>query len=800
MKTKIILIVFLLAISLAKAQSVYNITGKVFDKARSPIVYANVIVFENNQSKILKGTITNEDGVFKLDLEKGTYTLKVTYIGYVSWEKKITITDNNIEELITLQDSSDQLDEVVILAKKKLISRKGDKIVMNIANNAFADGKNASEILKYAPNVWVDQSSNAISLKGLSATILINGRKSNLSSDNLMSYLNGLSNKELKSIEIISNPSARYDAEGLGGIINIITNKTKEKGLSGNYNSRLNFANFFSYSNSIQINTRINKKLSLNSFLLYQENKNLTHEDRTERISSPQTIYNYKKIDTTESSDAFANFDLQYDITDRDQLVFEYRILDSKNDRYQNNELIIEDDLTTPSEGVYKNDRISDYFALGLNYNKELDSLGQNVNFIVDYFNSDAQSNNNYNNLFFNGNTNELVDNNIRRSSSNSSYKIISSQVDYKNPYKENHSFEFGAKYSFVENKSESLFENLIDSEYVIDDNFTNAFNYDEQIIATYGSYAIENLFDSKLNLQVGVRGEYTRGEGNIIESNFKLKKDYFNLFPSFFLTKELKNRKSIGVSISRRINRPNYRRFNPTIFYLTDFTSQVGNPDLDPSYTNAFELNYNSSNLNVQLYLNDINGEGREILTQLSDTELRYQWRNIDKTSIYGLSISYNKEVNKWWTVFLNSNWYGKQYKSSFQDAVDNIDEAKGTIQFRLASQFKLPFKMSSEVSFEYNGPETYGQFESGENYAFYIDVSKKITKDLSFYLKVIDPFDRLRYTFKNSQQGYQTTQFRNNFSRTVRFSLQYNFNLGGKTKNVRYKRSSQDLKNRSN
>lgn len=106
----------------------------------------------------------------------------------------------------------------------------------------------------------------------------------------------------------------------------------------------------------------------------------------------------------------------------------------------------------------------------------------------------------------------------------------------------------------------------------------------------------------------------------------------------------------------------------------------------------------------------------------------------------------------------------------------------------------------MSSEISFEYNGSETYGQFESGENYAFYLDFSKKITKDLSFYLKVIDPLDKLRYTFKNSQQGYQTTQFRNNFNRTVRFSLQFNFNSGNKTKNVRYKRSSQDLRNRSN
>ena len=163
--------------------------------------------------------------------------------------------------------------------------------------------------------------------------------------------------------------------------------------------------------------------------------------------------------------------------------------------------------------------------------------------------------------------------------------------------------------------------------------------------------------------MKFGVRGEYTRGTGEIITTGYKSKRDYFDLFPSIFLTKSLSDKRTLAFSYSRRINRPNYSRFNPTIFYLTDFTSQVGNPELRPSYTNAFEVNLNSSDLNVQLYLNDINGEGREILTRISNTELRYQWRNIDETFIYGLSLSYNKSIFKWWTIFVSSNLYGKEY-----------------------------------------------------------------------------------------------------------------------------------------
>ena len=340
----------------------------------------------------------------------------------------------------------------------------------------------------------------------------------------------------------------------------------------------------------------------------------------------------------------------------------------------------------------------------------------------------------------------------------------------------------------------------MINGDYVVDTNFTNKFDYDEQIVSGYTSYGVNRFLADGLSLQLGLRGEYTKGRGEIPNSGFSLSKDYFNLFPSIFLTKELGNKSSLGLSYSRRIKRPNYTSFNPTIFYITDFTSQVGNPDLDPTYTNAFEFTYNKSDINLLLFFNDIKGEAREILTQTSPTELRYQWRNIDKTLIYGMSASYNKKVNDWWTVFAAFSWYGKSYKSTFTDAVDNIDVSKGTFQGMISSQMKLPWDINSEISFEYNGPETNGQFETGENYDFYINLSKSITKDLSFYLKITDPFDNLRYQFTNTQRGIRTSQFRNNFNTSVRLTVRYNFDFGGETKNFNINKSNQDLRNISN
>jgi len=799
-KVKIMSLLMLFVGNVLLAQENTTIKGQVMDTTNVPVVFANVVLVQRSDNTIVSGAITDENGQFSMKVPKGSFILKVTFLGYGEFTKAVDTENQTLIDVGTIQLKEDpnELDAVVIKAKREMITRRGDKLLMKVANNAFAEGKTAAEILKYAPNVWVDQGSDAISIKGMAASVMIDGKRTNMSNTDLMNFLSSLGDNELETIEIISNPSARYDAEGLGGIINIITNRKKKKGLNGSLNSRTEYAQFFSYSNSLQLNARISEKLSMTTYLVHQDGQFLRNEDRTERILNSGVDYIYKRIDTSTNSTAYANVDLLYDISDTDNLTFQYRMLNSDSERFQNNDLLITDEMETFSNGIYNNRRKRDHMSVGVNYNKQLDTLGQKLTIITDYYTSDIEARDMYTNLFFNTDG-DLIDENNRRTVSPTTYDIISAQVDYSKPFKED-MLEIGGKISHVENTSNTLFEDLINGEYVINTNFTNSFDYDEQIVAGYTSYVFNRFLMDGMSLQVGLRGEYTKGRGEIPDTDFRLSKDYFNLFPSVFLSKELKNRTSVGVSYSRRINRPNYIRFNPTIFYITDFTSQVGNPDLDPTYTNALELTYNSSNLNLLLFFNDIQGEAREILTQISPTELRYQWRNLDNTYIYGLSASYNKKINDWWTIFGAMSWYGKTYKSTFADAVDNIDVSKGTIQFQLSSQMRLPWGISSEVSFEYNGPETNGQFETGENYAFYLNLSKRVTKDLAFYVQVTDPFDNLRYIFTNEQSGVRTSQFRNNFNTSVRVTMRYNFDFGGETKQFRVNKSNQDLRNRSN
>lgn len=779
--------------------SQYSIFGKIIDTEGRPIEFGNVVCLDAVTGEFIKGTITDSLGKFQIELrEEKIYELQISYLGYKSVSKKINLEHKlNLGELRISRDTQ-SLNEVIITSRKETITREGEKIIMRVQGNPFLKGKDALGILRVAPGVWVDNNSGAISLKGIETTIFINGKNPNMNQQALNSFLNSLSDEQIISIEIISNPSAKYEAEGLGGIVNIVLQEQMKQGFSGGISSRTSIGRFFSSNNSFQLNSQLSEKISFDAFLVYKKNKNLNFENRTETIKNPFTQYSYRKIDTISGIGKFLTFDFSYAISDRDKLLFQYRILDNDSDRLKNIDLTIKNEDISFSDGTYWFQRKSGYQSYGFNFEHLFDSFGQKIDFIADYYDSEVSSRNQYQNIFYNS-ENEIIDENRKRSVSPAFYSIFSTQLDYTKPIG-NHKLEAGLKVSSVNNANEAKFENFIDGEYIVDENFSNVFEYDEQIYGIYVTYAIDTLFSPTFDLEIGLRGEYTSGNGRIPDTEFSFKKKYFNIFPSLFLTKELPKNKYLVLSYSRRINRPNYQRFNPTIFYITDFTSQVGNPELDPSYTNAFELNYNSSDINAMVYFNDINGEAREILKQLIDSKLRYQWRNIDQTSVYGMSFSANRKVVDWLRLNLNTSLFGKDYKSTFNDVIENIETSKITFRGRFSIQMELPYEVISEMSFQYNGPEIYGQFEAGENHAFYFNFSKKITNKLFMSVNISDPFNQLRYTFKNNQKAFQTYQFRNNYRRKIDFLVRYNFDLGRETKDIELQESNRTLRNRSN
>lgn len=772
----------------------FEVKGRLIDENGKSLDLSEIQIV-NTDSIVVNRTLSDSDGHFELSLIKGTYFLKVISFSKTIHSQKIELTSDinlgNIKVII-----STILSEVVIANKKKVIKRDGEKLILNVKGNELFNGKNSLEILRYAPFVWIDNNLSNITVKGNSVTVLINGKQSNLSGNDLFSYLNSIPNGILDSIEVITNPSAKYNAQG-GSIVNIITKSPPKQGLYGNINSGV-WANDFINSNlSLFVNSTLSEKFSINAFIVKNNATNRREEKRTEVLNSPNVSYNYFKKDTIKSDYNYYSTSMIYEINSKNQIGAGLSYSLSKSNTTQNNDLTIASATSSTSLGNYSLDSDNEYYTLSLNYKLKMDNKGQSLNAIMDLYNTNFKNTNSYENLFFDSNA-VLTDSNIRKSYSPLKNNISSYQVDYVKPFR-NNKIEIGAKYSSVDNKNETTFQDFILGNFVENPNFTNDFSYKEKIAAGYITWSKDSLFNTKISLKTGLRVESTNGTGEIPSVSFTIDKHYTNFFPSLFLNRSFSQNRSLYFSYSRRILRPNYRSFNSTIFYLTEFTSQVGNPNLNPSFTDAFEIGYSASNLNLLLFSDLSQGEHREILKRLNANLLQYEWRNIDHSENIGVYLSANKKITKWLELFVNSSWYIKKYTSSFAD-VENINSEKGTFQARVATAINLPFKINSEVSFEYNGSETYGQYESGENYSFYLNLSKKVNTKLSLYLKVTDPFGNLRYNFYNTQSELRTSQLRNNYNRSITFSAVYSFDFGRQTKSIEIDNGIKDLRNRSN
>ncbi len=769
--------------------------GRVIDKAKKPVAYLSITAAVNDS--IVAGTITDESGAFSLNLPDGSYTLQASLLGKTLFEKMLSLAQSL--DLGLLQVNTDmQMQEVVITARKRLIKRQADRLILDVKENPLLAGKNTLEILRYAPLVTVSPHTGAISIKGKPSRIRIDGKDPHMSAADLHDFLTSLSNEEIASIEIISNPASEYEAAGAGGIVNITTTKARKRGLQSTVHTDLTAARFISHQSSVNLNAKWNEKLSFRSFISLNQRHEPGKEDRTETLLDPFTRYHYVRKMDAQSNYVHSSNSLYYACNPANEFGLDFGYTAFTVDQGDTRAMSIKDVQQRFSSGDYLIRVDYHYYNLGFNYKLKLDSAGQDLRAIFDCYQSDHRQWDTYKNFYFDAH-HIPTSSNEKRNYSPTHDKILSGQLDYKKPFKP-YTFKAGVKYSSVDNQNSSLFENRLKGIFVQDDSLTNAFNYREQIFAAYASLSIDSLFNWGISTQIGLRVEHTKGKGEIPARSYSLQKDYTDFFPSLFLSQSLVDKRSVSLSYSRRIERPSYDSFNPTAFYLTESSSAIGNPGLDPSYTHALELSYDAAGLNALLFYDRTRGEPREILKKQGAKKLQYQWRNIDHADAYGLSVSGNKAISERLDLSARASWYGKYYRSKFADRVDNIHSAKGTLQGRIELGFTWPHGFKSEAAFEYNGPETYGQFQTGENYAFYFNLSKQLDKGLSFYLKLVDPFDNLRYRFKNVQSQVVTTQLRNGYKRAVSFAVVYPFSAGTKAEKVHIEKSNTDLRNRAN
>jgi len=675
MKTKLYLFFFLILSAFSvlstrlHAQSTAEISGKVLDEEKKAFPYASVSLLNAKDSISVKGSLTDDNGTYEFKgLNAGKYLVAIYVVGYKkAYRGPYTITADSksvIVGQVQLNADVKLLKGVEIVKQKPLIERQIDKTVLNIENSILATGNTALEILGKAPGVTVDKDGR-VSLRGKQGVnIMLDGKPANLSTEQLANLLRSTEGNAIQSIELITNPSAKYDAAGNSGIINIKLKKNRNYGLNGSATVGSGYGTHPKVNSGLNMNYR-NKKFNIYGNEDYGFNKRFHETDiiRVNETTANQTYFNQTSHNEGKRKNRNYKAGIDYFINDNNTLGF---LVNGYYGNGTNNSdvltLIGDKPSTIDSSVVAPNTSVSKYNGItyNLNYRGIIDTLGQEIGIDVDYSKHNDKQENIFNNMYKDRSGLPLKSDYIFRNASPSVVKIYGAKIDYVLPLAKDSKLEFGGKTSFVKTDNNFVFENFKNDTWENDMNRSNQFIYDENINAAYTNF--KKKFKTT-TIQLGLRAEQTSSKGNSVTEKKVVNRDYLNLFPSLFVNQELSKDHELGFSYSRRIDRPDYGSLNPFIYYLDLYSYRYGNPFLKPQYTNSFEFSYSfKKNLNITLgysHTNDVMSE--VLLTDTAKKTIFISVQNLAKQDSYNMNMSYPIAITKWWssnnnlTVFYN-------------------------------------------------------------------------------------------------------------------------------------------------
>lgn len=775
----------------------FELTGKVNDSI-NVIEFSNIILKDIN-NKIIAGTITNEKGVFRLTAKKGDYNLTISFIGYKNWSKKISLKDQNIDlGNITLSENENILDEVLISSKKPTITKKVDRLIFNVENSIVSSGGDALDVLQKTPGVRVD--GNNISLIGKSnVRILINNRLSPLSGEELASYLQTLSSDDIIKIEVITNPPSKYEAEGNSGLINIVLKKVKRDYFGGNVRSTFRQTTFSS--------------AFLGGGITYQKNKwslfgSINSGKGAIQVDENNTIfYPTQTWDTDTKIKYFTNFiaartGVDYDINDNSSIGIQYLGATSKPDNNENTSTSILNNSRSLDSLLLTNansDKRTSYHSINAHFKTKLDTIGKSISFDIDYFTykNDLARINNTETFSPNG---SLIQESTElfKNTSNQDINLFTSRLDFEWPTKYIN-FQFGGKLSYLKNNSNVSAFNFLNNDFSLNQEQSNIFEYNENTQAIYTS-ASKSF--KKWDFKLGLRLELTQTEGNSLTLSETNKSSYNKLFPTTYVTYNPNDNNSLSLNYGKRINRPSYSSLNPFRWYSNPYSYTEGNPFLQPSFVDNFELSHLfKNNLNTSLYLS-ITEDGSDQVTLIDDiTDIQATVRrNFLKEYTLGVSQSYTLRKITGIESYIQYDFNYSKIKSTLPNTIDEQDG------YSFYGSIDNTFNLNSnktflgELNFWYSSPSVSGVDYITESYA--ADLGLKwilLEKDLQIKLVFSDIFKTNQSTIRSIVNGINQ-EYQNYYdNRQLRLSVTYRFG----NKKIRSKRkqfSNENERRRTN
>ncbi len=770
-----------------KMPKIGAISGKIMDIQNSePVEYATIALIRKRSGELTAGTISKSNGSFQLsELPPGMYQLKVEFMGFESWVKdSIRITPQKREYFfndIKLKPAASNISGVEITAEKQLFVNKIDRRVINVEQSIVSAGGSALDVLKTAPSIDVDLEGN-ISLRGSeNIKVLIDGKPSGIAADNAGEIMEQLPSGSIENIELITNPSARFDPEGMAGIINVVLKKNKIRGISGSVMGGVGPND--QYNGSFNISKR-NEHFNLYTSASFRQ-MNFDMEG----INLRKTWYNdsiryYDQESEAERNMKFAMFTLggDYYISPTSTLSLSGRMNLRKRamsestlyKQYETEKKLFD----TAYRGISENSRDGWNYSLDLNYEKTFSSRDHYLKAGANFSQGDNTRDGSWTEESLDDQFNTLAMGDQSKNTTGSKDYDWEFSLDYSLPFSENNRLELGARSNIRNMDDDYTVENLENSSWIYDSTQSNHFIYKEQVHALYSQYA-HSL--GSFSFQAGLRAEQVYTDSELKTTGEKYEDDYISLYPSAFILQKIGKTNEVKLNYSRRVHRPRGRQLNPFGNSTDPMNIRRGNPLLKPEYVNSYEFSWQkflgrSGSFTATVYhryttdviqrFTNVDSSGRSVTT----------YENLDTQSDWGGELSLSLKITPWWQFMGGFNiFYTDLAGTNESEELSNNGtnwNIKGT------NSFKLPWDLSLQLSSRYYAPRIIAQGEASANFSMDFGLRKNLLDNkATISFNVRDVFQTRKWEATTSGEYFSSDFTRQPTTRFASLSFTWRF-----------------------
>ncbi len=782
------------------------VEGKVKDESLLPIEGVNVLLLSQKDSSFVKAVSSDKDGKFLMnEILPGRYILQVTMIGYKKETMDISLTEGQSLSLkaFNLKTEDRCIADIVVTAQKPAIKIAADRTVVDLSAFTLNTGGSAYTVMQSLPGVFID-GKGSVSLNGKGQTkVMIDGKDSYLTGDELVNYLKSMQTSSIDKIELIANPSAKYDASGNSGIINIMTKHAVHKAFEFIANSNYEQGKYGRANNNILFNREIGKFnfYGMCGYYLGKDFNKLKISRDYDYLTSNNTIFNQNSYRLRNDHNIYYSGSINYDKSDNTSIEWYINGNSSKHDIGGNIDSrfstynVIDSTLTSSTN----NANTTNNLRTGINLKCRLDSIGKELDTSIGYLYYSVKENQLHNDLFyiFSDSTQSMA---YSMDLKNGNIKILTAQSDLIYPAYKKLSFEGGVKTTFVRVDNTSAYYDRQNSNWVSNTGLSSSFQYNENINAAYLNSKISI---NKFNIEAGLRVENTNIKehqyGLTANNELKYKKSYTNIFPNVYANYNISNNHSINFIFNRRIDRPNYQDLNPFIYVFDAYTYEEGNTALKPQFTNNFDLSYiYCNNYIIDFYYNHIhNAIIKSYETEKGSKRVHVMPDNMSGNNSFGVRMQVGHlNIGKILNSSMSLTLIRKDYKWMDDDVF--LTNRGMSFMFNIHNRINITNDLSAELSGFYNSKMPVGQLILLPMWRLSATIRKSLFHDnasLSLYSN--DLFYSYEENIKGVIEGTSVrTKERDNDRSIIGISFVFKFNNGNIKNNSQNKNDIFDSK----